>query len=150
MPLVRGCNLPDDLLYDVDNNIWYRENDDGTVTLGMTTVAAAMAGPLVAFTPKRAGRSLDGGKSCATVESGKWVGPAKIAFPAEIAEINDALSGNPKLANSDPYGEGWMVKVKPADWAAAKAGLIHGSAVAEPYEAKMAADEFAGCEAAAA
>ena len=59
MPIVRGCNLPDDLLYDVENNIWYRENADGTVTLGMTTVAAAMAGPLVAFTPKKAGRSVD-------------------------------------------------------------------------------------------
>ncbi len=91
MPLVRGCSLPDDLLYDVDNNIWYRENADGTVTLGMTTVAAAMAGPLVAFTPKKVGRSVDGGKSCATVESGKWVGPAKIAFPAEVIEINAVL-----------------------------------------------------------
>jgi glycine cleavage system H protein len=65
MPIVRGCNLPDDLLYDVDNNIWYRENADGTVTLGMTAVAAAMAGPLVAFTPKKAGRPVAGGKSCA-------------------------------------------------------------------------------------
>jgi len=149
MPSVRGCNLPDDLLYDVANNIWYRDNGDGTVTLGMTTVAAAMAGPLVAFTPKKPGRSLDGGKSCATVESGKWVGPAKIAFPAEVLEINEGLSGNPKLANSDPYGEGWMVKVRPVDWAAAKASLIAGSEVAGPYEAKMAADEFAGCASAA-
>ena len=113
MPIVRGCKLPDELLYDVENNIWYRDNGDGTVTLGMTTVAAAMAGPLVAFTPKKAGRSVEAGKSCATVESGKWVGPAKIAFAAEVVEINDALDDNPKLANSDPYGEGWMVKVKP-------------------------------------
>ena len=149
MTTVRGCNLPDDLLYDVDNNIWYRDNNDGTVTLGMTTVAAAMAGPLVAFTAKKPGRSLDGGKSCATVESGKWVGPAKIAFQAEILEINDTLTGNPKLANSDPYGEGWMVKVRPANWAGAKAMLTPGTAVAGPYEAKMAADNFAGCAAAA-
>src|SRR3972149_3538763 len=129
MPTVRGCYLPDDLLYDVENNIWYRDNGDGTVTLGMTTVEAAMAGPLVAFTPKKPGRSVDGGKSCATVESGKWVGPAKIAFPAEVLEINEALSNNPKLATTDPYGEGWMVKVKPVDWAAAKATLIPGTEV---------------------
>jgi glycine cleavage system H protein len=145
MPVVRGCNLPDDLLYDVENNIWYRDNGDGTVTLGMTTVAAAMAGPLVAFTPKKPGRSVDGGKSCATVESGKWVGPAKIAFPAEVLEINEVLSGDPKLANSDPYGAGWMVKVRPVDWAAAKATLTPGNSVAGPYETKMTADEFAGC-----
>jgi glycine cleavage system H protein len=148
--MVRGCNLPDELLYDVANNMWYRENADGTVTLGMTAVAAAMAGQLVAFTPKKAGRPVTAGKSCATVESGKWVGPAKIAFDAEVIEVNDALEGDPKLANGDPYGAGWLVKVMPADWAAAKAGLIPGTAVAEPYEAKMAADEFVGCAAAAA
>lgn len=145
MPVVRGCNLPDDLLYDVENNIWYREMGDGTVVLGMTAVAAAMAGSLVAFTPKKAGRGVDEGKSCATVESGKWVGPAKIAFKAEIVEINEALTNEPKLANTDPYGAGWMVKVRPQDWAAAKATLIPGTSVAAPYEARMVADAFAGC-----
>jgi glycine cleavage system H protein len=149
MPQVRGCDLPDELLYDVENNMWYRENADGTVTVGMTAVATAMAGELVAFTPKKVGRSVAAGKSCGTVESGKWVGPAKLAFDAEVVEVNGALEGNPKLANSDTYGEGWMMKVRPADWAAAKPALIPGIAVAEPYEAKMAADEFVGCEAAA-
>jgi glycine cleavage system H protein len=146
MPVVRGCELPDELLYDVDNNIWYRENDDGTVTLGMTAVAAAMAGPLVAFTPKKAGRSVKEGKSCATVESGKWVGPAKIAFDAEIVEVNEDLVAEPKKAGPSPYGEGWLVRVSPADWASAKERLTPGTAVAEPYEAKMTADEFVGCE----
>jgi glycine cleavage system H protein len=148
MPVVRGCNLPDDLLYDVENNIWYRANPDGTVTVGMTAVAAAMAGQLVAYTPKKAGRPVQAGKSCATIESGKWVGPAKIAFDAEVVEINDALSADPKLANSDPYGAGWLVKVKTADWAKASAGLLAGAAVQGPYEAKMTADGFAGCQAA--
>ncbi len=146
MPTVRGCELPDDLLYDVDNNIWYREGGDGTVTLGMTAVAAAMAGSLVAFTPKKVGRSVKEGKSCATVESGKWVGPAKIAFEAEVAEVNEDLIGNPKLANEEPYGAGWMVKVLPVDWNSAATNLTLGSEVAGPYEAKMAADEFVGCE----
>ena len=80
MPVVRGCDLPDDLLYDVNNNLWYRDEGDGTLTVGMTMVATAMAGPLVAFTGKRVGRKIAEGKSCATVESGKWVGPAKLAF----------------------------------------------------------------------
>jgi glycine cleavage system H protein len=145
MPVVRGCDLPDDLLYDIENNIWYRDNGDGTMTLGMTAVASAMAGQLVAFTPRKAGRSVQAGKSCATIESGKWVGPAKAAFNAEVVETNDAVVANPKLANSDPYGAGWLVKLRPADFAAAKAGLVPGSAVAQPYEAKMAADSFAGC-----
>ena len=68
MPDVRGCHLPDELLYDVDNHIWFKELGDGNVKLGMTTVATAMAGKLVAFTPKKAGRTVQAGKSCATVE----------------------------------------------------------------------------------
>ncbi len=145
MANVRGCNLPDDLLYDVDNHIWYQEVGDGTVKLGMTTVATAMAGQLVAFTPKKAGRSVEAGKSCATVESGKWVGPAKAAFSASVVAVNEDLAGKPSLANEDPYGAGWLVILKPADWAAAKGSLTPGTEVAPKYEAKMAADNFKGC-----
>lgn len=145
MANVRGCNLPDDLLYDVENHIWYQEAGDGNVRLGMTTVATAMAGQLVAFTPKKAGRSVEAGKSCATVESGKWVGPAKSAFNASVVAVNEDLAAKPSLANEDPYGKGWLVVLKPADWAAAKAALTPGSQVAPKYEAKMAADNFKGC-----
>jgi glycine cleavage system H protein len=144
MASARGCNLPDDLLYDVDNHIWYREEPDGNVKLGMTTVATAMAGQLVAFTPKKAGRSVEAGKSCATVESGKWVGPAKSAAAGAVVAVNDALVAKPSLANEDPYAA-WMVLLKPTDWASVKAGLTPGSQVAPRYEAKMAADGFAGC-----
>ena len=145
MPDMRGCPLPDDLLYDVDNHIWFREVGDGTVKIGMTTVATAMAGQLVAFTPKKVGREVQAGKSCATVESGKWVGPAKSAAGGEVAAVNEELMAKPSLANDDPYNAGWMVIIKPADWASVKPTLVPGSAVAAPYEAKMAADGFAGC-----
>lgn len=147
MPVVRGCNLPDELLYDVANNLWYKDDGDDTFTVGMTMIATGMAGQLVAFTAKKVGKTIAAGKSCATVESGKWVGPAKLAFDAEIVATNEELSGDPKLANSDTYGAGWMVKVRPADMAAAKGLLTPGTEVAGPYEQKMAADEFEGCAA---
>ena len=145
MATVRGCNMPDELLYDVENHIWFKEQGDGNVKLGMTTVATAMAGQLFAFTPKKVGRPVQAGKSCATVESGKWVGPAKSAAGGEIVEINEALVNKPSLANEDPYGAGWLIILKPEDWASAKGTLTPGTAVAGPYEAKMAADGFAGC-----
>jgi len=85
------------------------------------------------------------GKSCATIESGKWVGPAKIAFEAEVIEINEVLVSNPKIANTDPYDTGWLVKVKSETWDEIKPTLIPGSQVGEPYEAKMAEDGFDGC-----
>ncbi len=145
MANVRGCNLPDDRLYDVDNHIWFTEVGDGTVKIGMTTVATAMAGQLVAFTPKKVGRSVKAGKSCATVESGKWVGPAKSAAAGEVVAVNEDLVGNPSLANDDPYDKGWLVILQPEDWASVKGGLTPGSEVAAPYEAKMESDGFAGC-----
>jgi glycine cleavage system H protein len=145
MPTVRGCNLPDDLLYDVDNHTWYRDMGDGTVKMGMTTVATALAGQIVAFTPKKVGRAVQAGKSCATIESGKWVGPAKSAGDGEVAAVNDALVADPKIANVDPYLAGWLVRLKFADWSAVKSTLTPGAAVAAKYEVKMAADGFAGC-----
>jgi len=147
MTQVRGCNLPDDLLYDVDNHTWFQEMGDGKVKLGMTTVATALAGEIVAFTPKKVGRSVDAGKSVATIESGKWVGPAKSAAAGSIVEINEAMVAKPSTANDDPYGTGWLIILDPVDWASVKPTLTPGSAVAAPYEAKMAADGFAGCEA---
>ena len=145
MPDVRGCDLPDDRFYDVENHVWFQELPDGNVKLGMTTVATAMAGALVAFTPKKVGRHVEPGKSCATVESGKWVGPAKSAAGGELVAVNEALVDRPALANEDPYGAGWMVILRPDDWPSAKAGLVSGPQVGPRYEAKMDADGFPGC-----
>jgi glycine cleavage system H protein len=145
MPTVKGCNLPDDLLYDVENQIWFKEIGDGTVRLGMTAVATAMAGRLVAFTPKGVGKDVKAGKSCATVESGKWVGPAKTAAGGAVVAVNEAVVATPSLVNDDPYGNGWLVVLKPEEWDGVKAALVPGAQVAGPYEAKMNADGFAGC-----
>jgi glycine cleavage system H protein len=145
MPTVKGCNLPDDLLYDVENQIWFKELGDGTVRLGMTSVATAMAGRLVAFTPKGVGKEVKAGKSCATVESGKWVGPAKTAAGGAVVAVNEAVVATPSLVNDDPYGNGWLIVLKPEEWDSVKAALVPGAQVAGPYEAKMSADGFAGC-----
>ena len=147
MAQVRGCDLPDELLYDVENNIWYRENEDATITVGMTSIATAMAGQIVAITPKKAGRNVSPGRSCATVESGKWVGPAKLMSGGKVIEVNSDVVATPNLANSEPYGKGWLLKMQIEDWPSIKSQLTQGNNVAEPYEAKMEADGFAGCNA---
>ena len=112
--------------------------------MGMTTIATALAGELVAFTPKKVGRKVRPGKSCATVESGKWVGPAKSMAGGEVIDNNQALVENPNLANEDPYIN-WMVVLSPDDWDDVKGNLTPGSEVEAPYEAKMDADGFEGC-----
>jgi glycine cleavage system H protein len=132
------------LLYDVENHTWFQETGDGNVKIGMTTIATAMAGQLVAFTPKKVGRMVRAGKSCATVESGKWVGPAKSAAGGEVVAVNDAMVASPSMANEDPY-TAWLVVLSPEDWDSVKATLTPGAEVAGPYEAKMEADGFTGC-----
>ena len=145
MATVRGCNLPDELPYDVQSHIWFQEQGDGNVKVGMAAVAVAMAGRMVAFTPKSVGKDVKAGKFCATVESGKWVGPAKVAAAGTVVEINEALVATPSIANEDPYGRGWLLVLKPEDWASVKPALVPGTQVGASYEAKMAADGCAGC-----
>ena len=145
MPIVNGCVLPDNLLYDVERQVWYRELDDGLVEVGVTSVAVAMAGTIVAVTPKRAGRRLAAGNACAVFESGKFVGPAKVAFPGEIVRSNDAIMERSALAHADPYGAAWLVVLRPDDWNSAKMLLTPGPDVAGPYLELMKLANFAGC-----
>jgi glycine cleavage system H protein len=146
MPVVNGCPLPDDLSYDVENQLWYRDLGDGLVEVGITAVAAAMAGQVLAVTPKRAGRRLEAHQACAVVESGKVVGSARIAFAGLVERSNEPLMDRPSLINKDPYGAGWLVVMRPDNWPAARAALIRGADVADAYRAKMAAEDFPGCE----
>jgi glycine cleavage system H protein len=145
MASVKNCNLPDDLFYNVENNVWARKEADGTVTIGMTAYACALAGEVVAYTPKKVGRTVDVNKSCATVESGKWVGPVKTPVAGEVTAVNDAVSSKPGTINKDPYGEGWLVKLKPSNLDVEIGALVTGGAIPSAFEAKMNADGFAGC-----
>lgn len=145
MGVVRGCNFPDDLLYSVDNNVWVKRDDDGNAVIGLTSYACSLAGQIVSYTPKKPGKSVKKDKSCATVESGKWVGPAKSPVAGEVSATNEAVAGNPGLINEDPYGEGWLVKINADDWDGDTAGLTTGADALSAFEAKMEADGFGGC-----
>ena len=145
MGAVRGCNTPEDLMYNVENNVWVRRESDGTATIGLTAYACSLAGQIVSYTPKKVGKAVKKDKSCATVESGKWVGPAKSPVAGEITETNDKVSGNPGLINEDPYGEGWLVKIKPENWDGDSGELKTGGDALSAFESKMEADGFGGC-----
>lgn len=145
MGTVRGCEIPEDLYYNVENNVWARKEDDGSVTIGMTAFAAALAGDLVAYTPKKTGKSIKKDKSAATVESGKWVGPVKAPVGGEVTATNDQVSNDPSLVNRDPYGDGWLAKLDPADWDNDISDLVTGQDALDTFEKKMDADGFDGC-----
>jgi glycine cleavage system H protein len=145
MGSVRGCEFPEALSYNVDDNMWARLEQDGTVTVGMTSYAVSLSGQVVAYTPKKVGKEVKKGRSCATVESGKWVGPAKAPVSGEVVAINEDLTKNPGLLNEEPYGAAWLVKIKPADWEGESKDLTPGADAPGLFEEKMEADGFGGC-----
>lgn len=140
MPEIRGCDLPDDLYYWPEKHIWARPNDDGSVTVGVTDVAQHLASNVINAHPKAAGRPAKKGRSLGTVESSKWVGPVTSPLTGDVVEANPALATDPAAINRDPYGEGWFVRVQPADWAADAADLVTGADGVEAYRVFLEAE----------
>lgn len=145
MTSVRGCELPDGLQFHIEHNVWVRRESDGSFVMGMTAYGVSLAGKIVAFTPKKVGRSVKKDKSCATIESGKWVGPAKVPVAGEIVAINEDALKDPSIINDDPYGQGWLVKIAPTDWAKDSGDLLEGEEASRAFEQKMDLEGFDGC-----
>jgi len=137
MATVRGCKIPEDRFYWVEKHAWARPEADGSVTIGITDVAQHLAKGIVNATPKETGRAVQKGKSAGTLESGKWVGPVTSPVTGEIVAVNEAMKAKPSLINTDPYGEGWFVRVKPTDWAGESALLVTGDAAVAAYQKFM-------------
>jgi glycine cleavage system H protein len=138
---VRDHDFPEHLLYDVENQIWYEPLSDGTLRTGFTTWAAALMGEILVFTPKRLGHSFDKQRWFAMVEGGKWVGAARAAFDGTIVAQNDALIDKTALLTIDPFGEGWMLIVRPTsdDW---RDGLVSGPDIGPAIEEWIAGGSY--------
>ena len=133
MAMINNCNLPEDLYYMVEKHVWARREDGDTVVVGLTDVAQNMAKTIVSVELKQAGRQVKRTRSIATVESGKWVGPVPSPFDGEIVEVNRVLAATPSIINSDPYGAGWIAKLRFSDWEAGVADLVTGPEGIEAY-----------------
>ncbi len=140
MTEVRGCTIPEELHYWVEKHVWARDEGDDVITIGITDVAQTLASRVVAVTTKRAGRTLERGQSLATVESGKWVGPVPTPVNGEILAVNEALATNPTLVNSDPYGEGWIARLRASVWTVQRAEMVTGPHGVESYRAYLEAE----------
>lgn len=143
MSTINGCNLPEDLYYLVEKHVWAKPLEDGTIRIGMTTVATKLAGGSfagVTVSARKIGKEIPQGKSVATVESSKFVGPVPAPATGELLRGNDKLASDPNLVVSDPYGEGWIAEIKPVDWDGEKGSLVTGAEGLAAYQAKLEAD----------
>jgi glycine cleavage system H protein len=136
---VANCNIPDDLWYLVEKHVWARQ-EDGLVVVGLTDVAQNLAKNIISVTPKAVGRRIAQGRSVATVESSKWVGPVPSPVEGELAEVNEALATDPGILNREPYGGGWIAKVRAETWDPAAAGLVTGDEGVAAYQAFLEAE----------
>lgn len=121
----QGCELPEDLWYDLDY-LWARPNSDGTFTLGLTDPAQTMAGRVVAATFRKPGTHRATGRHLGTLESGKWVGGIPAPFDGTIHSVNPAVTANPGLVNIAPYTEAWLMTFRPDEMDTAFRQLTQG------------------------
>jgi glycine cleavage system H protein len=107
------ASYPEGLLYHAEHD-WVSVDGD-VATFGITWYAQESLGELVFFDPPEVGTQVTQGDSYAEVESVKAVSDVIAPLSGEIVEVNAELAGAPERINDDPYGEGWMVKVRLAD-----------------------------------
>ncbi len=118
--------VPEDLSYTAEHE-WVRREPDGTLRVGVTDFAQDALGDVVFVSLPEVGAQVSAGDSLGEIESTKSVSEIYAPFAGEIVARNDELDGRPDLVNSDPYGEGWVVAIQPADPDAAS-GLLSPSA----------------------
>ncbi|HMR04040.1 MAG TPA: glycine cleavage system protein GcvH [Candidatus Competibacter phosphatis] len=128
-----SSNIPVDLCYS-ESHEWARANDDGTVTIGITDHAQHLLGDLVFVEIPEVGRAVAAAESCAVVESVKAASDVYSPLEGMIVEVNEALADTPELINEDPYGEGWIFRLKTT---ATLDGLLDAAA----YETIALADD---------
>jgi glycine cleavage system H protein len=107
------ASYPDDVRYHPEHD-WARIDGD-TATFGVTWYAQDQMGEVVFFDPPQVGSTVNKDQPYAEVESVKAVSDVVAPLSGEVVEVNDALSDSPERINEDPYGEGWLVRVRLSD-----------------------------------
>ena len=125
-------NIPAELKY-VSSHEWLRAEADGSVTVGVTHHAQELLGDIVFVELPEVGASLAAEDQAGAVESVKAASDVYAPIAGEVVAVNEGLPDAPETVNSDPYGEGWFFRIKPANPAD-----LDGLMNAEPYAAETA------------
>jgi glycine cleavage system H protein len=121
--------LPEDLRYTAEHE-WVRPGEGGVVRIGITAYAQGELGDIVYVSLPSVGERVEAGTSCGELESTKSVSDLYAPVSGVVEARNEALDGSPELVNSDPYGEGWVLDLRP-DAADAVEQLLDAAAYRE-------------------
>jgi glycine cleavage system H protein len=127
--------IPAELKYSKSHE-WVRRESDDTVTVGITDHAQDLLGDMVFVELPEPGRTLEAGQECAVVESVKAASDVYSPISGEVVAVNEAIGDSPELVNKDPYGEGWLMRIKPAS-----ASEVDGLLDADAYQSLVDSEE---------
>ncbi len=125
---IDGYNLPEELYYTKDHT-WARVEDNGTVTVGMDAYGAKAAGSIEFIDLPMEDDEFEAGEAFGSLESAKWVGGLLAPVSGTVTEVNERIEDELELLAKDPYGEGWLIKVKPGNLKDDLKTLVHGADV---------------------
>lgn len=125
---VQGYHVPDDLMYTKEHE-WAKEAA-GAVRVGITDYAAKTLNDVVYVTSPKAGSKVEQMKPMGTVESIKAVSEIYSPVTGTVTKVNGELDSHPELVNKSPYGEGWLIEVKPVNFASESKSLLDAGAYA--------------------
>lgn len=108
------ATVPGNLKY-TESHEWLRQEEDGSITVGITDHAQAELGDLVYVEPPEVGRQVEAREACCVVESTKAASDVYAPVAGEVVGRNDALADNPELVNEQPFEGGWLFRIKPAN-----------------------------------
>lgn len=121
---------PLDLHYLIEHQTWARLEGDGTATVGITELGIRLAGEIYMARPKGVGVAVEQGRSIAVVELAKSIVSVKSPVTGTVEQVNGLLASKPELVHEDPYGQGWLARLRLQRWDDDRAGLLTGEAVA--------------------
>ena len=137
MANVRGFEFPDALYYLIEHDTWVRSDADGNATVGITALGAHISGDFIEFMAKPAGAAIERDRALGMLEMSKVIRSARSPISGVILEANNAVKTTPRLINADPYGEGWLVRLRPTSWDSESRMLVTGKAIPAAAEAYM-------------
>ena len=129
MAVIEEYNMPDDLYYH-EEHAWVKVEHDGNVRVGMDDFYQKNAGDTTYIDLPFEGDEVAQGETCGKIQSAKWVGKFVSPVSGEIMEVNEELEDDCTLINKDPYGDGWIMIVKPTALDTEIKTLHHGEGVA--------------------
>ncbi|RMG68524.1 MAG: glycine cleavage system protein H [Calditrichaeota bacterium] len=122
---IRHYELHPELFYDPDTHLWLRV-EGNRARVGLDPLEQETRGAFVVIQLAKPGQKLSRGEAMGTVEAEKYVGSLQAPVSGRVAAVNPAVLTNPRLVNSDPYGEGWLLELEMSNFQSERAHLLTG------------------------